>query len=1368
MSDSLLIDQRRRWEQGDCVPVESYLAERPDLRADADQILELIEHEITLREERGETPELEEYLRRFPNLSRDLRLHFEVHAALHAEAGATYIFPRPHPEADGPARGERPTVPGYEVLEELGRGGMGVVYKARQLALNRVVALKMILAGPHAGPQEVARFRREAEAVAQLVHAHIVQIYDVGECAGRPYLALEYVDGGSLDQRTMHTPQAPEAAARLVETLAAAMHCAHQRGIIHRDLKPANVLLAGSDSSQTIVLGRSPTDVGRYEPKISDFGLAKLLDAGSVGPTRSGDIVGTPCYMAPEQAEGKSGAIGPATDIWALGAMLYELLTGRPPFQAASALETLIQVRHQDPVSPSRLQPRLPRDLVTICLTCLNKEPRKRYASAQALAEDLHRFLEGKPIRARPTNAVERTVKWVRRRPAVAALLAAIVAVTVLGFAAVAWKWREAEANRAEAEAALRESNRRHYQSLIARAQHELNANHFDRARALLREANEKARGWEYDYLKRMCELNNLFVLRGNGAPVQAVAYSPDGHLLAAGSGDWYTGKAGELSVWNAHTGERLWSLSGDLRTVYGVAFDPHSRRLASACADGKVRIHDAQTGRLLWERPGHRSFVNCVAFSPDGRQLASGSRDKTVCLWDVATGKHIRTFRNHTREVWSVAFSPKGQRLASGDFTGTVHIWDPQTGMVFRSFGGFDDCRAVAFSPDGTWLALAYFSYEIVLWDLIDRNAGPIVRFSNAGPILSLAFMPNGCLLWSSRQGSIKIQDLRTGRHRYTFQGHEGWAYAVAASPDCRRVATAGKDGTVRIHDATAYADPQMRVTDGTVRIHDATVRANLWMQLPDAAEVPGLQFDPKDDRLLALGGRRGEVTVWDAVKWHERRPLLWLPRRTNPTAMAGSPDGRFWAWVEGNKLFVRERRAPVDVDAWPPKLVVGPVTGLAFSGDSRLLAWGDADGVVRWCDAATGRDLDQLGPHAKAVTGVSFHPNGRHIASVDRDGTFRVWDLGSREEVTRFGKSRPDEEPTPGQPANVTRIAYSPDGRRLAVANPRRPLELWDVETGQIAMILALDRDSQEGCSSATWSADGKRLAAAFGFRVRIWDATERSPEERRQATEGDALAWHQQELIWANQRWDWFAAAYHLGKVIETQPSHAGHYAQRAGFRACLAEDSRGRWGAAAADMAMAVFLSPDDARQWYYLAMLTLATGDRVGYRAVCEIMLARFGRTNQALVVHNVAWACSLGPEAVADPSRVVALVRRVLDQQPGNMYCQNALGVALYRAGDFHGAREWLGKAVQVRPPEEKAWYWLFLAMTHHQLSEPKEARRWLDQAAQAHHHTAVDRPPPGTAKVLVWHERLGLRLLREQATSLLHPKRSSGAVWTP
>jgi predicted Ser/Thr protein kinase len=327
-------------------------------------------------------------------------------------------------------------IPGYEILGEIGRGGMGVVYKARQLALNRFIALKMILAGEHSAPQEVIRFLAEAEAVAQLQHPHIVQVFEIGQHEGRPYFTMEYIAGSNLERQLAGTPMPDRPAAELVARLAEAVQAAHERGIVHRDLKPANVLLTPDGT-----------------PKITDFGLAKRVEGGS-GLTQSGAIVGTPSYMAPEQAGGQGKAVGPAADVYALGAILYECLTGRPPFKAATPLDTVLQVISDEPVPPRRLQPKLARDLETVCLKCLAKEPHGRYASARELAEDLGRFLRGEPVRARPVGALGRLVHWARRRPAVAALLLALLLLSVLGGGGlVHLRLEAARARAAEAEA---------------------------------------------------------------------------------------------------------------------------------------------------------------------------------------------------------------------------------------------------------------------------------------------------------------------------------------------------------------------------------------------------------------------------------------------------------------------------------------------------------------------------------------------------------------------------------------------------------------------------------------------------------------------------------------------------------------------------------------------------------------------------------------------------------------------------------------------------------------------------------------------------------------------------------------------------
>jgi eukaryotic-like serine/threonine-protein kinase len=351
---------------------------------------------------------------------------------------------------DTPVATEAPVVPGYEILGELGRGGMGVVYRARQVALQRTVALKMVQNGAHAGPKELARFRAEAGVIARLQHPNIVQIYDVGEVAGRPYFALEFVAGGNLAQHLHGTPQPVRPAAQLVETLARAVHAAHANGVVHRDLKPANILLAPTNQSSAIGAENTANanaltaerGVLNAIPKITDFGVAKCVAGdgeapGLRSPTVTGELLGTPQYMAPEQAAGRSKEIGPGADVYALGAILYEMLTGRPPFTGETPLDTVLQVLHNELVSVTSLQPNVPRDLETICLKCLRKEPRKRYGSALELAEDIQRFLRDEPIRARPVTAVEKLWRWVRRHPVPAGLLAAgllapLVALTAL------------------------------------------------------------------------------------------------------------------------------------------------------------------------------------------------------------------------------------------------------------------------------------------------------------------------------------------------------------------------------------------------------------------------------------------------------------------------------------------------------------------------------------------------------------------------------------------------------------------------------------------------------------------------------------------------------------------------------------------------------------------------------------------------------------------------------------------------------------------------------------------------------------------------------------------------------------------------
>jgi hypothetical protein len=433
----LRADQFRRWQRGEPISVETYLKQQDALNSDSEAVAGLVHGEILLRESQGEEPRWEEYVERLPRHADALRrwqmllqgmppVSASEAPALLPNSGADPGPAPPYPLHERGNEGAAPDqktvdpaltqaeaaagsssdapgdvaglyLPGYEILEELGRGGMGVVYKARQLGLNRLVAVKMILAGQHAGPDQLARFQAEAEAVAQLQHPAIVQVYEIGTHDGRPFISLELVTGGSLAERVKEKPFLAAEAAKVVEVSARAVQYAHGHGFIHRDLKPANILLTAEGQA-----------------KIADFGLAKQLQGNAV-QTKSGEILGTPSYMAPEQAVARPKGIGPPVDIYAMGAILYNLLTGRPPFQADTPLDTLLLVLEQEPTPVRQLNPRVPRDLETICHKCLQKLPGQRYSSAAELADDLLRFQEGEPIQGRPPGVVQKANRWIKR-----------------------------------------------------------------------------------------------------------------------------------------------------------------------------------------------------------------------------------------------------------------------------------------------------------------------------------------------------------------------------------------------------------------------------------------------------------------------------------------------------------------------------------------------------------------------------------------------------------------------------------------------------------------------------------------------------------------------------------------------------------------------------------------------------------------------------------------------------------------------------------------------------------------------------------------------------------------------------------------
>ena len=485
---SLRAQQEERWRCGEHVLVETLLEQHPVLNSSDETVLELLYAEFCLREQLGKAPDSDEYFRRFPHLGDRLGNLFEMHHAIESDeldspdpSTSDYTVEVTGDSSVGSiGRSEASRQGGesvatrtirkfgdYELMEEIARGGMGVVYRARQIQANRIVALKMILAGQFAASPYIERFQAEAEAAANLDHPNIVPIYDVGQHDGQHYFSMGYVEGQSLAQRIADGPLACRDAAELLVPVADAVHYAHEQGIIHRDLKPANVLLKDDQRSSVEDRGRNPgsqPSTINSQPLVTDFGLAKRLEATD-GLTASGDIIGTPSYMPPEQATGQAAEIGPAGDVYSLGAILYCLVTGHPPFQAANVLDTLEQVVQREPVPLHQLNPAIDRDVDTIALRCLQKDPARRYASAAELADELRRYLSGEPIHARPVGAVERMWRWCKRKPVVSGLAATAVALSILVISLLAIGYRRETGLRREADSARTQAEQ---QTLVA------------------------------------------------------------------------------------------------------------------------------------------------------------------------------------------------------------------------------------------------------------------------------------------------------------------------------------------------------------------------------------------------------------------------------------------------------------------------------------------------------------------------------------------------------------------------------------------------------------------------------------------------------------------------------------------------------------------------------------------------------------------------------------------------------------------------------------------------------------------------------------------------------------------------------------
>jgi WD40 repeat protein len=990
----------------------------------------------------------------------------------------------------------------YLVEQRLGQGGMGTVYRARREdAYRQQVAVKVVRPG-HDSEEMLARFRTERQVLADLAHPHIARLLDGGTTEdGRPYFVMEYIDGEPLDTFCDRRQLGTRERLYLLQAVCAAVLHAHGRGVLHRDLKPANVLMTADGT-----------------PKVTDFGLAKRLEGGDggAGPTQSGAVLGTPSYMAPEQAAGKGKAVGPATDVYALGAVLYELLTGRPPFRAETPLDTLLQVLGAQPVPPSRLHPGLPRDLETICLKCLQKDPARRYACVAALAEDLRRFQAREPIQARPVGRAERLWRWCRRHPARAAAAGlagvALLAVVALAVGAIFTARLRREEQRTRE--ALQTAERYRAQLALERGMTLCEQGDVGRGMLWLSHSLEIAPAQDADLQQEIRanlagwgrQVHPLRAVLPHPGLVRTVAFSPDGQVFLTACWD------NTARLWKTSTGEPLGQPWPHPDRVMAVAFSPVSRIAATACRGGSILLWDLDKGRPLDRGPmRHEDTVLSLAFSADRKTLLTGSRDKTARLWDAATGKQIGPALRHGGDVFAAAFWPDGKSVVTAGEGAAPRLWElGSTAPPRDAPWGHSDfwVSALAFSPpDGKTVLTGTATGAAQLWDVgTGKPVGlPLTHQMGVWPV---AFSPDGkSFATGGRDGFARLWETATGKPLGAPLWHQDQVSGLAFSPDGRSVLTASVDHTARLWDVSpaqslaaslpdeSYVAAAVFSPDGkTVLASSQGKTARLWdvqtgkelldLPVPHKGFVFSVAFRPPDGKVFATSGSEEAFAarVWETATGRPvTGPLrhdaqIWAVAFRPPDGKAlltASKDKTVRLWDAGaGKLL---HTLPHDDDIW---------TAVFRPGDGKIIATACEDNAARLWDADTGEVLRTL-PHQAGVNAVAFSPDGRRLLTASTDRTARLWDAATGQELW--------DQPLRHR-GTFNDVAFSPDGQTVVTTSSDWTARLWEAATGRP---IGQPMQHQGSVTKVAFSPDGQLVVTGSMYETaRLWSASTGKP--------------------------------------------------------------------------------------------------------------------------------------------------------------------------------------------------------------------------------------------------------------------------------